>query len=797
MSLSSIDLISPKITLYYKGRNSHISLLGGFFSLCLLCLILLIIFYYIWYIFINPKILSSFSYEQNTTEKIFQSISYSGINHFIQLYSHTDNGWFGDLDNKNILIYSIKVNKTSSFNSLDINLSNRDHWLYDKCEKIFEINKNLFSDISNNIPNYSKSICLRFYYNSKKKQYYEIGFDGYVPPNLETNEIYEKKSVYKIIIEKCTNNNFINEKMGNICNNENEINNYLQIYSDIFVFFIDNQIIPVNYKSPFEKYFYSLSSPLNLNSYFQNNVIFSPIKLITDKNVISKKNLEEFSFTLNKHYSINNINNIKNSKIIGIFNFFLDNNIIIYYRKYLNILEAIGHFGGLTKILFCIFQILNYFNWRYTALEHTRELFQIFTGIDYNINNNNFDGKEFFFEKSHMTNHNYKIKVFNNNNIINTEDVNKNMSKSYYGKVDNKKKFKFFDKKTSGKKNYLPLSRNKDTFLSKRSQTKYINNVNEMPMGKQLGIKSRERKRKSFLSQGGFKEKSRHSFLCKNPSIYENDLSNNEIISNNDKNNILSFKNGTLKNDSPNSIFNEANSIKLKKAKLKKSIARKSLIESNENIAHLLAKNLDSNKGRHKSLNFINESQLFDYNNNSLNNRYGLGKNSSGFINESSKAILLNSKAPFMLFNNKLQLESKYDNYSRIPSRIPTIINNNNEILTNNITGALNNNSSTDPSNFLKNLVHSKIKYYIPEAKKSNNYLGNYGKTINYFNFLKSLFIISGKHENKLWLLNSFRNKLLSEEHIYRVFINLFLIEKIFQIDDAVKFEFNEMYNNL
>jgi hypothetical protein len=91
MALSSLDFISPKITLYYNGRNSHISLLGGFLSLCLLALILSVILYTLWDVLINPQVISSFSYEQNTTKKISQSISYSGINHFIQLFSHTDN----------------------------------------------------------------------------------------------------------------------------------------------------------------------------------------------------------------------------------------------------------------------------------------------------------------------------------------------------------------------------------------------------------------------------------------------------------------------------------------------------------------------------------------------------------------------------------------------------------------------------------------------------------------------------------------------------------------------------------
>ena len=813
MSLSKLDFISPKITLYYNGRNSHISPIGGFLSLCLLALILVLIFYAIWDIVVNPKIESSLIYKQYENNKTYQQISYSGINHFIQLYSRRDNGWFGDFDNKNIIIYSIKDNKTSSFDNLNINLANTEHWLYDKCERIFEINKNLFEEISLNIPNYTKSICIRFYYNSKTKEYYEIGFDGYVSPYLETNEIFEKKNIYKIIIDKCTNNSFINNKMGYICNNENEINEYVQVYSELFLYFINNQIIPNNYKNPFQKYFYSVTAPINKNSFFDNNINFSPIKLITEKQINNPKEIS--SFILNNHYSNNYSIKTSNSKIIGFFNFYLDNNIIIYDIKYLSILDGIAHLGGIAKILIFIFQILNYINYRYTVLKHTRDLFHINTGIDFNTNYN--EGNELVFVKRHMTNHNYKIKVFNNNNIINTEDINHKIVRSYYTKApEAKKKIKIYqDKKASGKKNYFALNcfsnnlnKNKETFLSKRSQTKYINNVNEIPMGKQLAIKNKEKKRKSYLSQGYFvRNETRNKFnnnsiLSKNQTLFDNEMSNNEIISNNDRSNYFHFRDGTLKVDSPHRTSHETNILKSrnnsKKLKFKKTNRKKSLIENNDNITKILAKNLDTkSKGRHKSVNYTNQRKLLE-NNNSLRNRYGmLGKNSSGFVNESSKQFLVsNTKAPLMLLNNNIFESNKYEKFEDY-SRIPTLINNN-EIYTtnNNITNALNN-SNIDPSNFLKNIIHNKIKFHMPEGKKNANFLESLGKKINYLDFFKSLFVFSGKNENKLCLLNNFRNKLLSEEHIYRAFINLYLIEKVFQIDEAHKFDINELYNNL
>jgi hypothetical protein len=64
-------------------------------------------------------------------------------------------------------------------------------------------------------------------------------------------------------------------------------------------------------------------------------------------------------------------------------------------------------------------------------------------------------------------------------------------------------------------------------------------NENHIFMGKQLTIKNKD-KRKSYMSQGYQAGASRYdnSVISKNQSIFENDVSNNEMISNNDRNNI-------------------------------------------------------------------------------------------------------------------------------------------------------------------------------------------------------------------------------------------------------------------
>ena len=103
-------------------------------------------------------------------------------------------------------------------------------------------------------------------------------------------------------------------------------------------------------------------------------------------------------------------------------------------------------------------------------------------------------------------------------------------------------------------------------------------------------------------------------------------------------------------------------------------------------------------------------------------------------------------------------------------------------------------NDNINPLSVLQTFIKSKLKADLSEVKEDRYY----NKKIKYFDFFKSLFICCiKKDDNKICLINNFRIKLLSEEHLYRNNINVFLIQKIFQIDEAYKFDIKELYNNI
>ena len=795
MTISSFDLISPKITLNYNGHNSHISRIGGFLSLCLIITLCISIFYYVWGL-INPRHYSTFLYEENVEDsKYLQKINFSGINHFLQIYSRSNDGWFGNIDNRNIIIYAIKENN-NIYNKNYINeLSNVEHWLYDKCERINDITLYLFDDISKFIKNYTSSICIRYFYNPKTKKYYEIGYDGYVDPYLETNTINEKKYPFRIIIEKCVNNTFVNKNIGYICNSESNINKYFDVYNELFMYFSYNQILPINRHNQFKKKFYSISSTLNLISYFESNIIFLPIKI--KKKGLFNGHIDSLSYSINNHFEYQRLIDKESENLIGIYNLYLDNNILTYQIVFLSILDILSYIGGLVKIFFLIFKILNYINHRYIMIENIQDLFKINSGIEIKF----VESKDIASENiRHITTKNFKI------NPLNTkEDFSRRLMRNF-SPINNKKKYKIFEgvspmAKHFSKKNMpvypITISSNKKNKLSKKNTYSFnINNID---------------KRKSYLSQVYLlrnKYNKDNSMFIKNLSYCENNESNNEVPSSHDKyknnksenNSITNQKEPKIKRETSKKSNNEYNLVKNKKSRkggnINLKIPSNRIIHEKVDNTHLILKNAHrENSLRHKSINYSNQKKSLK---NSIFNKNYFIKNSE-IINDSSKQILFNNKNLLLTINKTQHDKNKFDENN---CRTSCIFNNNTELATstknlNTCTYMGNNiNGNLDANVILKTLVKNKLKLEFPEGKEQ--FISNYiGKKIDNFDIIKYLFICNGKNENKLYLINSFRNKLLSEEHLYKSHINLFLLQKIFQIEETYKFDFKELYDNL
>ena len=100
-----------------------------------------------------------------------------------------------------------------------------------------------------------------------------------------------------------------------------------------------------------------------------------------------------------------------------------------------------------------------------------------------------------------------------------------------------------------------------------------------------------------------------------------------------------------------------------------------------------------------------------------------------------------------------------------------------------------------DNSNFSKELNE-----YVDRKNKSLrieplNFKFTY-QFINFFSFILFLFKIKRKSEI-FFVLNSFRQKLLGEEHIFRTNIILYHLAKYLNVKEIQKIDIMELYNNL
>jgi hypothetical protein len=359
--------------------------------------------------------------------------------------------------------------------------------------------------------------------------------------------------------------------------------------------------LPLNLSKPFKKHFYSISSTIKKLSYFKTNIIFEPVKLTKKKSLLIGSNRDILSYFLNYFYE-NNINNEEERNLLGIFNFYFNNKILIYQIVYSNFLEVLSHIGGIVKILFFIFEMLNYINHNYTVIENTKDLFKISSGLDSTFINS----KEINFENMRHATTKFKIRQMTNeeNKKIYSPKITKNKLKLDHKGLSPKAKL---SKKNNFALYPINITSNKRNKLSKKNTNsfKVVNN-----------------KRNSTLSQGyrvKSKDNKENSIYIKNQSYWDNDENSiNEIPSSgnyNENENNSNYFNSNSKENNVKLLFskknnNEYNIKKYQKANLKLS-SNKHIIEKEDKNSHLYLKTHNRvNNLRHKSINYSNEKKL-------------------------------------------------------------------------------------------------------------------------------------------------------------------------------------------
>ena len=485
MFFEKVDLLSPKITLFYKYKKRHSSPIGGFLTslMVIICILFILKFLIGLFMHTSPTVIFYRKYERDLSKYSFDS---SSINHLIWLNNNYNDSFKPIINTKAIRV--ILLADENNYEANTTNLKNYEHWIYDSCEKEdFKNNEEIIlnNEYIKNNNNITNAICIRYYYNKTEKKYYSLNNtnnlnNNYKYPYLENNITNKKNHFLATIIEKCSNNSITNFIFGN-CENEEYIQKYLNEHNSAYIQILDHQVDLTNYQTPIKSYFMGMSSFLLHNKGYEVKTInLSPLLIRSNQNIINNGYKEKKTVVVDGTQSTI-INNNSNHKILLKYLFCIQNYKQIYERKYEDIFEALSSIGGIIQFFYYVFYLINYFYNDFILILNTQNLFlndqknkKISKLIPFNRNITKLDSKNrnsTLFKKFESSNYlnelqNYKFISKENKSFYNEGDL----SSIQLSESNNDKDSRFFFNQKKDEEFPLPI-------VERRSQQLNYNNI--------------------------------------------------------------------------------------------------------------------------------------------------------------------------------------------------------------------------------------------------------------------------------------------------------------------------------
>ena len=274
MFFKKIDFISPEITLFYKGSLSHSSIISGVISFISCSIIVCLSFYCFLGLFDREKDCPTIANNNQYTEDagIF-SLNSSSLFHFISIVRDGNQPFYEDFDFTSFNLIGFENYGQNMENGVDITQYN--HWLYGFCSKENDI-KGIENLVTQHF--FTKSACIRKYFDSSTQKYYEIGDKNFRWPTLEHGTFNPQNKIYSLILYKCDQeilNNIFGK--GHKCKNDEEIEKVINKRGLIHFNFIDHFVDILKYEEPIKKYFYRIENTIDKDNYSINNINFNPI----------------------------------------------------------------------------------------------------------------------------------------------------------------------------------------------------------------------------------------------------------------------------------------------------------------------------------------------------------------------------------------------------------------------------------------------------------------------------------------------------------------------------------------
>ena len=374
MLLKKCDLISPSITLYFKGESSHVSVYSGILSIIVIIIIANATIYYSLE-FIDRKNPKAYFFTRYIEDAGIFPLNSTQMFHFIQVTEPETNQKI-PLDFQAFRIIGFDDAYADNYMNDGEIAKIKDHWIYGNCN-----NNSDTKGISYLITHkyYEQSACIRKYYDANKKKYFSTEEQGFRWPVIKKGCSNPERTYYGIIMQRCDKASEFIKEQGPDCKSSSEIDQIISKSSLSFQI-IDHYADMLNYKIPLTKYFYELATGFLDNHYSVQNLNFNPASMLTHNGFFYDNEVKEdaYIFTQNEKQILNEEELNKDGKsingcLIAIY-FWMQNTLQYYERHYDRIQDVISYIGGISSIALNTFSILNLLIHNFIVILDTEEL---------------------------------------------------------------------------------------------------------------------------------------------------------------------------------------------------------------------------------------------------------------------------------------------------------------------------------------------------------------------------------------------------------------------------------------
>ena len=432
MFVQKFDYLSPRITFYHKEMISHSSIFSGILSIIFFLIKIISGIYYSLDL-IQRKDIKAFYYNTYIEDAPIFPLNSSSLFHFLALENRDRITINEGIDFTKFNIIGFEIYFDNIFHSPFL-LEYVNHWIYGKCNSDdieginYLINNNFFE----------QSACIKKYFDSKEKKYYNKGESKFKWPVIAHGSNNPNNQFYNIYIGKC-NEDILNLILGegHHCKNNSEVDEYFESkgVKVLNFYFVDNNVNILNYKNPLSKYIYKLESTIYQNQYPINNLNFNPLTIETSNGLIFDNIEQEISYIFQRNDVF--ISETKEKGIYCAFCIWLKNTNMFYERSYQRIQDIFSYIGGVNNIINILAVMINKLYNRYIILYDTEKL--LLSLINSEEINNKINIKIRNLTDNNIINNNRKSRgIFNFNNMDKKEDINeKNKSDNYLSKSSN------------------------------------------------------------------------------------------------------------------------------------------------------------------------------------------------------------------------------------------------------------------------------------------------------------------------------------------------------------------------